>query len=119
MIINGGTVKAKVTLSGQAVAGNLIVNGGAVYLKGVYNDFHDSFPAIFKNLTVNGGNVYIAGGDGAPAVQGDIDGNVTLYGWDENDGWSQFGAEQYDMYNYQYITTDKNSEDPTSWNWDW
>lgn len=119
LIINGGTVKAKVTLIDYAVTGNLIVNGGAVYLKGVYNEDFHGFPAIYENLTVNGGNVYIAGGDGARAVQGDIDGNVTLYGWDENDGWSQFGAEQYNMYNYQYITTDENSGYPTDSKWTW
>ena len=112
MIINGGTVKAKVTLTDYAVTGNLIINGGAVYLKGVYNgDFPMGFPAIKVNLTVNGGAVYLAGGDGARAVQGDIDGNVTVYGWD--------GGSWKNNLNSQYITTDKNSEDPTSWNWDW
>ena len=119
LIINGGTVKAKVTLIDYAVTGNLIVNGGAVYLKGVYNEDFHGFPAIYENLTVNGGNVYIAGGDGARAVQGDIDGKAKLYGWDENDGWSQFGAEQYNMYNYQYITTDENSGYPTDSKWTW
>ena len=120
-IIEGGTVKAKATNMGPALSGDLTVNGGAVYLKGVYNeDFQMGFPAIKENLTVNDGDVYLAGGDGAPAVGGEIDGEAEWYG--RNDVLWMLS------WNYsQYITTDVNPDhpyipDPTDpgnskWNW--
>ena len=124
LIINGGTVKAKATLAGFVVEGNLTVNGGAVYIKGVYYGvLNMGYPAIRYNLTVNGGAVYLAGGEGAQAVQIGIGGDATLYGWDEYYGWISKNewAEQNlgDFNSNQYITTDKNSGNPTTWNWNW
>ena len=120
-IIEGGTVKAKATNMGPALNGDLTVNGGAVYLAG-----GDGNPAVFRTLTVNDGAVYLAGGDGAQAVGTVADGNATLYGWHENYGWKSkedwMGQDLGEFNSSQYITTDKNSGNPTDpgiskWNW--
>lgn len=120
-IIEGGTVKAKATMKGPALNGELTVNGGAVYLKG-----GNGVQAITSMLTVNDGDVYIAGGGGYPAVGGGIDGNATVYGWHEYQGWISKEAWMIlnlgDFNSNQYITTDDSSEPPTepeNSNWTW
>ena len=104
--INSGTVKAKTTMMGLALNGNLTVNGGAVYLAG-------------------GGTLAVGGG---------IDGNATVYGWHDNYGWisKEDWMSNPDLGSFdfnQYITTDTGRENPynpedhgispTTWNWDW
>ena len=110
IVINGGT----------SLNGNITIKSGTVKAKATMG------PAISGELTVNGGAVYLAGGDGAQAVGGVADGNATVYGWHENDGWiSKNEWEEQGLGDFntnQYITTDDNSGDPTApgnSNWDW
>ena len=92
LIINGGTVKAKATTAYYAVYGDLVVNGGAVYLAG-----HEYSSTDY------------------PAVSGTITGS--LYGW----GASWTAVTSGTSSAARYITTDNASGDPTTpsaaWTW--
>lgn len=87
-IINGGTLKAKATAAYYAVFGDLVVNGGAVYLAG-----HEYSSTDY------------------PAVSGTITGS--LYGW----GGSWTAVTSGTSSAAQYVTTDDTSGDPTAWTW--
>ena len=95
--INGGTVKAKCSgdlVISYTVWGNLVVNGGAVYLAG--GAYSSPVPGE------------------ADAVNGSVSGSVNIYGWfDDVFQWAQYSTNRV----YRYVTTDVNSGNPANWSW--
>ena len=95
--INGGTVKAKCSgdlVISYTVWGNLVVNGGAVYLAG--GAYSSPVPGE------------------ADAVNGSVSGSVNIYGWfDDVSQWVLYSTNRV----YRYVTTDVNSGNPANWSW--
>ncbi len=102
-------------------ASTVTINGGTVKAK-CSGDFVISY-TVWGNLVVNGGAVYLAGGaysspvpGEADAVNGSVSGSVPIYSWFDQQGqrgWNIYPANNVN----RYVTTDVNSGNPANWSW--